>query len=793
MREHETDQNTSELNEYVEAAESVYADRAPEVTLDALGSRLIGEFQQAENDRRLTELRWLEDLRQFKGQYSAETLALIGEKRSKAFYRKTRVKVKTVDARLTDLLFPAGSEKNWTINPTPKPSISPEHRAEIEDILRKAGNMPAGTRVPDDLLQQAYKEFAGQAAKKMALTIEDQLSEARYKKACVQAIHSGNLYGTGILKGPLVERKVYSRFVREKQDDGAVKWVHKTEAKLIPFVDHVPIWRFYPDMAATELAQCRYVYERHNMSRSDLAELACRKSFRGDVIKAYIQSHPDGEIKLRYFDNEIRITGLRTTTQGKAGGQYEILERWGYLTGDDLHLCGIEIPEERRHETFFSNVWLLPNGHIIKAVLQPIDGVTWPYRLYTFDKDETSLFGEGLATIMRDDQTMINAAIRMMLDNAAITAGPQLEVAVGLLSAMERTDEIVPFKIWKRNAESPGQRAVSVLELPNNVNHLSAMAQMFEGNLDEVTAIPRYMSGDNPTSGAAGTSSGLSMLMAASNIVIKDLVTSWEEGITQPFITDLFRWNMRFSSDESIKGDFDVVARGTSSLVAKEVRTQQLAMFRQTAAATPQYQASIKWTNLLRQEAEANELSDIVKTDDEMQAEQQDPAVQQMQQMQQAAQKAQVELVVGQAQKAMAEAELTKKKLDEIMANIELTMAKAVESKVEAAYAALQAGGVATSTPYIAPAGDEILRSAGWKDATPRPTLAQLDGPPVQAEQINPAQAAAVQGRQAASTTDNPLPATPTQPQPPQVAPNLEPQTGEVGMRRGIETTRTPD
>jgi len=72
----------------------------------------------------------------------------------------------------------------------------------------------------------------------------------------------------------------------------------------------------------------------------------------------------------------------------------------------------------------FANVWLLPDGEVIRAVLQPIEGQTWPYQLYYLDKDETSIFGEGLASIMRDDQEMINAAIRMLLDNAAKTPAP---------------------------------------------------------------------------------------------------------------------------------------------------------------------------------------------------------------------------------------------------------------------------------------------------------------------------------------------------------------------------------
>ena len=136
-------------------------------------------------------------------------------------------------------------------------------------------------------------------------------------------------------------------------------------------------------------------------------------------------------------------------------------------------------------------------------------------------------------------------------------------------------------------------------------------------------------------------------------------------------------------------------------------------------------------------------------------------------------------------------------------------MAKAVNLKVEAAYAALQAGGVATSSPHIAPAGDEILRSSGWKDATPSPSIAQLDGPPVQSaygtsqvlnkgqsfavaptsdtpQGVDPAAAVDAQANPDASRSE-PAAAGTTAPQAvakPQIA------TGMVGREHGIETTR---
>lgn len=743
------------------------------VTPEALGPLLLSEFLQAEIERRDTEMRWLQDLRQYRGQYDADVLAAIGPHRSKAFVRKTRVKVKTVDSRVADLLFPAGSEKNWTCENTPVPSISPEHQQEVIQMLMQANKGQPPTK---QQVEKVVLDAAKAAAKAMSTVIEDQLVEARYKKASVQAIHSAHLYGTGIIKGPLVEKKIRTQFVFKRG-----KWIPQSVEYITPFVDYVPLWRFYPDMQATCIDDCRYVYERHLMTKFALASLAKRKSFNAAKIKEYILSNPDGQSKPLFVDSELKSIGERESSQNSMTGQYEVMERWGWLDGIRLRDAGVQIPEDRLHESFFSNVWFLANGDVIKAVLQPINGVTWPYHLYYFDKDETSIFAEGLGSVMRDDQTMINAGTRMSLDNAAITAGSMVEVNLALLSNMENATDMHPWKVYLRNATSPGVKAVNTIELQSHIGELQNLIQMFEGNADEVTAIPRYMSGENATQGAAGTASGMSMLMGAANIVIKDLITNWDEGVTRPFLQALYRWNMQFHPDNSIKGDFDVKARGTASLVAKEVRARQLNEFAQMTA-NPMDAPYVKRDKLLAQRAEANELSDVVKTEEEMQAEQSSPQAQQQQQMQQQMQEAQMaqtkatlDKLVAEAQRILAQAEQIKAQALSTAAQAELTKAKTMETKVGSAFAAMQAGALATERPEIAPAGDEVLRSAGWVDMMPadaqQPTIpTQIYG-----------------GNDSGQVNPQPI----EQPNIVSVHPEKnQPETGLVGLKSGIETTR---
>ena len=750
--------------------------------LESLGHVLIAEFKQAENERRSTEIRWLKDLRQYRGQYDPEVIALIPPGKSRSFVRKTRVKVKTIDSRVGDLLFPAGRDKNWTFRPTPKPSLSTDQKIEIREMLKA---MAGGKKITRKMFDAAVMEWSKTRCAAMSLTVDDQLKETAYRSICTKAIHSGHLYGTGIIKGPLIERKVRTRYVR--QDD---KWVAQSESYVVPFIDYVPLWRFYPDMGATELKHCRYTYERHLMSKAEMADLGARKSFNKAKLVDYVMTRPHGEVTPRTVDSELRQIGEREAITNVTG-KYEVLERWGWLDGAQLRDAGAEVPDDRLHESFFSNVWLLPNGEVIKAVLQPINGVTWPYHIYYFDKDESSIFAEGVATIMRDDQEMINAGTRMTIDNAAMTSGAQLEITPSLLSNPQDVLRISPWQAWLRNRESPGARAVHAIELPSRVGELSALTQTFENNADETTAIPRYMSGENATNGAAGTSSGLSMLMGNVTIVIKDLLGSWDDGVTCSFVKAMYFWNMQFNPDDKIKGDFDVAASGTASLVAKEVRAAALDRF--GVSLGPADEQYIKRDELLRQRAESNELTDVVKTPEEIKDESESDAAKKMQQMQMELQEAQLGEAKAKVSKLVAEAEVAQTKVKEVIANIDVLVAKAIQTRVDAAYAALQAGGTATSSPFIAPAGDEILRSAGWVDRTPNPSMADLNRAPVQATggsmtTMGRGQTFAEEPRGDTDPTnvDSPDPMSGL----PDTTPRVPAQTGQVGARAGIETQR---
>jgi hypothetical protein len=101
---------------------------------------------------------------------------------------------------------------------------------------------------------------------------------------------------------------------------------------------------------------------------------------------------------------------------------------------------------------------------------------------------------------------------------------------------------------------------------------------------DESTGFPSFAHGQTGVSGVGRTASGISMLMSAANGSIRSVVKNIDDYLLAPLGKAFFNFNMQFDFDEEIKGDLEVKARGTESLMANEVRSQRLMQFMQVVS-----------------------------------------------------------------------------------------------------------------------------------------------------------------------------------------------------------------
>lgn len=598
-----------------------------------LGMRLSMLWEDAQRDRREQEEVWLKDYRQYAGEYDPEVKSRIHPKRSKAFIRITRTKVRSTDARMNDLLFPVG-DKNWTLSILPKDQLDAsnlQQKALAKQLTLMNGQLP-----DPDLMLSAINKAQQDRCDRMSAAIESQLLEGSYQEVAREVMHSGHVYGTGILKGPLVDRQTEKHW--EQGSDGHFKVTEKEV--LEPYFERVSIWDFYPDMSARYLKDTDHLFQRHIFTKHDVRKLAAMPGFNSQAIRDYLRSMPEGDARYLYYENQLNAVSNKLTISERRR-KYEILEFWGFVDGQELKDCGLDMADKDIDKEYEANVWLL-GDIVIKCVLNPTDKQSRPYHAYYLEKDDTSIWGVGIPSITRDPQQLFNSALRMAIDNAAISAGPQIEANQELLADGQDAEDMHPFKVWVRNGVGAEANfpALRVYEIPSHVNELMELANVFKTFADEAAAIPAYVHGENDPRGAAGTASGLSMLMGQSNIVLKDLAKNYDEGVTRPFIQAMYDWNMQWNDDDTIKGDFEVDAQGSASLVMKEVRANTLMQF---AAATlnPMDATLINRASLLRKIASNQDLgNDIVKSDDQIKSDQQQQQAQQAAMMQ-AAQQAQ--------------------------------------------------------------------------------------------------------------------------------------------------------
>ena len=195
--------------------------------------------------------------------------------------------------------------------------------------------------------------------------------------------------------------------------------------------------------------------------------------------------------------------------------------------------------------------------------------------MFNWETDEASLFGFGVPRMSKESQRHINTTWRMMLDNASVTVGGQLGIKQKHITPANGSYEITSNKLWYvGNGIQDIKQAMSSFEFNSHLQELGQLYQLARTFMDEETGVPMLNQGEQGQ--ATQTLGGMSMLMNAANAVRRRQVKEWDDKITDPLITNFYHFNMKHSKKEDIKGDYQVDARGTSALLAKEVQGQAI-------------------------------------------------------------------------------------------------------------------------------------------------------------------------------------------------------------------------
>ena len=588
---------------------------------------IMERYQRAEDYRNNDEERWLRSYRNYRGLYGSDVQFTEAEK-SRVFIKVTKTKTLAAYGQIVDVLF-AGNKFPISVEPTILPegvaadvNFDPKKPEQLKGetaLSSPYGFKGDGQELPKGATEKTLAERLGPlqdklseiqgleegvgktptaitfspamiAAKNMEKQIMDQLQESNASKQLRSTAFEMALFGTGVMKGPFAVDKEYPNW----DDEGNYSPIFKT----VPSTSHVSVWNFFPDPDAANMDEAQYVIERHKMSRTQLRALKKRPYFRSKVIDEVIVA---GEsYTKKYWEDD-----LSDYAPEHGIDRFEVLEYWGTCDVDMLEENDVDIPKElKQFDELQANIWI-SNGKLIRMVLNPFKPATIPYMAAPYELNPYSFFGVGLAENMDDTQTLMNGFMRMSVDNAVLSGNLLIEVdETNLVPGQDLS--VYPGKVFRRQGGAPGQ-AIFGTKFPNVSNENLQLFDKARQLADESTGFPSFAHGQTGVQGVGRTASGISMLMNAAAGSIKTVIKNVDDYLLKPLGDGMFRFNMQFNFNKDIKGDLEVVARGTESLMANEVRSQRLMSFLQVAS-NPALAPFAKFPYIIREIAKSMEL-----------------------------------------------------------------------------------------------------------------------------------------------------------------------------------------
>jgi len=574
------------------------AQRAMEVDqsrpVDELAGYVLAAFQDAERHKAGTITpRLLDCDRRRQRQYDPDVLAAIQESGgSETFYGLTNQKVAGFLSWLTDVL--RSEEQPWELQPTPVPELPDPIRQEIvqrtmaywgpviqageqwapEDVSRYARTMH------DGMFGDLQKE-ARDRVRRMEDRIADLLQEGAYWSALDEFLDSFSVYPTAFLKGPLLEIQRRVVFAESTNADGKPTMVAELQDVPTNVWHNVSPFDLYVSPSARSIDD-GYVIERCWYDGSQLEAMAKLEGYSAEAIRRVI-AEGTGPVPADSAQAERAILESRDTLaelehNKPFAERFQALEFWGAVPADRLREWDIDTGDA----LYVDCCVVVVGKTAIRAVINPDPLGLRPYYAASYMPVPGSIWGQALPEVMADCQDAYNRAMRACDNNLALASGPQVAVDITLLPPEFDYRIMRPWRVWPMNGSrsADGKVPVSFFQPTILADQLLSVAKYHDERADNVTGIPRYISGDPNARGAAETMGGLSMLLGAAAKGLRRALAQVDAHVLQPSLTRLYRWLMTYGDDDDIKGDAQVVARGALYNLIRDQhmqRTQQFA------------------------------------------------------------------------------------------------------------------------------------------------------------------------------------------------------------------------
>lgn len=517
--------------------------------------------------------------------------------RSTVFLKMTRPYVDAASARVGDMLLPT-DDRNFAVEHSPVPDLVAKQQ-DMRPVGADGQPLPAGTSpaaVPPQPPQRFGQRIAsifgmGQpapapaapqrtvadmaneiidkakvSAERAQTQIDDWLTDCRYHAEVRLVIEGASKVGTGILKGP-IPAVVRRRAAIQGPRGWTVQMVDKTKPQS-KFISH---WNFFPDPnCGTNIQKGAYTWECDDITARGLRELKRDPKYIAEMIDLCLEVGPCNP-----------VDGTRKLPEGQKvddGDLFQIWYYYGQVSRKDMEAAGCKC--ETGREMYPAMVTMV-DSQVVRISLSQLDSGEFPYDIMVWQARTDHWAGVGVARQMRECQKGANAAVRNLMDNAGLSAGPQIIVDRRKIVPANGRWEITPRKLWWANTEDDGEpledarKAFMIINIETRQQELMEILMFWLREAEEVTGLPMLLQGHMGEAGKTDKVGIVNVLNNNGSTVLRRIARNFDDRLTEPHIGRYYEFLLIYGPDDA-KGDFTIDARGSSALVQRELQSQQL-------------------------------------------------------------------------------------------------------------------------------------------------------------------------------------------------------------------------
>lgn len=576
--------------------------------VDGLASFVRTSWEMMRNHRNDAVAGWsvrlLQAIRAFGGKYDPEKVAEIKKfGGSDVYARLIAMKCRGASSLLRDVYL--APDRAWGLEPPDDPDIPPEAADSVKQFVTAELAQVAATQMQGAQMQgmppqppnvdpgmirdrinqlmEGAREAAKKKAERQAAIAEDKIDEILHQggfyKALAEFLVDIPIFPFAVMKGPVV--KIVPSVTWKNGQPNVEQKAKLFWSRVSPF----DVW-WTPGANDLDTAS---IIERSRLSRSELNDCLDLPGYNTDNIRKVLDEYGRGGLSDNWDSTDAEQAWMesRENPMMNRSGFITMFEFHGPVQGRMLLEYGLDakqVPDPLRD--YMVQIWLIGN-YVIKCQLSPSPRKRHPYYITSFEKVPGTIVGNGLTDILGDVQEVANATLRALVNNLSIASGPQVVVNDDRLSAIEDSDELYPWKRWHTVSDPMGnstQEPITFFQPQSNAQELIGVYTFLNNLADDISAIPKYVTGAGAGSGAGRTASGLSMLMNNASKILQTVAANIDRDVIDPLLNQLFDLLMLTDTSGFLSGQEQITVKGVNIAVQKETqRARQMEFLAATA------------------------------------------------------------------------------------------------------------------------------------------------------------------------------------------------------------------